>query len=404
MSPEEVVSAHSAFLDWLAAFGLGGAGLIALAVVLLVRALRSPFEPVHAPPSTDREARAAVRMAALSAGLAGALAMVFTSSSDLTPDGLVLRGVLLIVGSMVAAAVARLVIVGNARIVCCGTALSALVLLVHAQVDMDFWLPGSAWWCWLLLGSAASAASRDAGSAAPRADRTPHRRSVDRGLLSIVGAASLVAAVLLAIMSVRAGVQERASERAALLIERAVESGEAPPRAAAAALLAEATQAVPGNAALWSAAVEQAMRAIDLVPRDDRTARLDRSAEAIRLAQQAFDARPEIETARVLVESRYLGAIERRRQPDASVSRGPSDSEVDAELLMAMDEVLRRDPRSLPAWRRSVEIRMLLGDDDGARAAAKRMLEIDASYALDPLRRLSDTDRAALERLIGGAK
>lgn len=412
MSPEEVMSAHSAFLDWLAAFGVSGLGMVALSVMLLVRALRAPLQD----PSLDAQPSAAlgpatpsaVLPAAGAAGLGSALAMGLTSSTDLTADGVSLRLLAMVISMVVAAAVARTVERGEARLVMIGGALAALVLMVHAQLDMDFWLSGSAWWCWLLLGSTAAADARPWHASVPAGNESQRASPpwLERGTLAVAGVIACAGACALGIMSLRAASQERAAEQAALAIEHAIARGQPPPRSAAAQALEHAAAVIPSNAAIWGAAVEQSLRAIDLVPRDQRALRREHSSEALRLATRAYAARPELSTARLLVDAHYLHAIERRRDAAGSIAPGPASTEdaagaaADAALLASIDAAIVRDPRSLALWRRSVEARSLLGDTAGAAAAAQRTLEVDASFALDPLRQLTERDRAALDRII----
>lgn len=394
-SPEEVVSAHAAFVDWIAVFGIGGVGVIALAMVLLVRSLRAPWRCDMAPsalstPSTPPGPPTGL-LAAISAGTGGALAMSLTASTDLNADSLVIRAAALFIAigtSLLVAHIVERATPEDERIIGVGTAVAALVLVVHAQVDMTFWLPGSVWWCWLLLGIAAAAAR-------------PAARRLDRPALAIVGTAAMLAAFVLGIMSVRAGVQERTAERAALAIEAAARSGQAPPRYPAAQLLAQATTVIPGNTVIWQAAIDQALMSIDEIPKQETGARLARLRETRDLAEQAVAARPESLTLRLLADVRLREAIEWRRDRNGTIVPGPdiNDPEADRALIQAIDAVLARDPRSLTMWRRRVETQLLLGDTAGAAASAKRAIEVDASFALDPLRRLSDREREALERI-----
>jgi len=417
MSPEEVVSAHSIALDWLAAFGIGGVAVIAIVIMLLVRALRAPFEPpleqaleqaldtrtASAPATAPAPATAAsadlaqvsaagpapALMAAGSAGLGAALAMALTSSTDLSAESMGLRLLALVAAVVVALVAARIVEAGERRLVDAGAAAAALALLVHAQIDMSFWLPGSVWWCWLLVGAAAAGAR-------------PVRRAFDRIALALTGAGAMAAALALGVMSVRAGVQERTAEHAALQIEAAAAAGAPLPRLEASHLLADVADVIPGNTVVWQAAIEQSILSVDQLPLAESGARLARLLETRDFAEAALAARPELMTMRLVADVRLREAIEWRRSRSGTIVPGPDVNapEADAALIASIRAVLERDPRSLPMWRRLVEAQRLIGDATGAAESATRALEVNASYALDPLRQLSTRDRAALERAI----
>ncbi|MBX3354748.1 MAG: O-antigen ligase family protein [Phycisphaeraceae bacterium] len=393
-SPEEVTSAHGAFVDWMVSFGAGGAGLVVLALFLLRASLRGAARDEDEPDAPTAQERSALGsapgFALLAAALGALLALALTSSSDHAVESLSVRLLGSVIATVMAPLAARLVLRGG-RVIALALAVSAWALLTHAQVDMDFWLPGSAWWCWLLLGTAAAGAG----------SRPPSR--ADRPMLALVGVLSLAAAMALAVVSMRAGIQERSAERAAQSIEEAAATGEPLPRRAAAMLLEESTQAIPGNALPWLAAVEQGIRAVETVPPSETTEREALAREALDRAERAFRSRPELATARLLVDAHALVAIESRRDARGTVVPGPGEPDEDAALREAIDTALRRDPRSLGMLRRMAEINLLLSDTAGAERAARRALEVNESFTLDPLRQLAPADRAFFERLISAA-
>lgn len=411
-SPEEVMSAHSAWLDWLAAFGLGGLGLVLLSLRLLVRgamnAAAAGRDDEIAPPGGDR----ADLLTAGLASLAGAgLALAVASPTDFDPAALFVRLGASLAALLLTVCTAVILARGNRPVVSVGAAVAALVLLMHGQLDMTFWLPGSVWWAWLALGIAASGAT-------PAVTGATRARSGATLLHGVMSALAFVAFVLLAVTSLRAGVQERAVERAARSVERAVERREAPPRSLVADALADAALIVPGNEAVWLAAVEQALMSVHRLDRSDAPARHAASRHAVDLAMLFARARPGIASDKLLADALMRHLIERRdagERLEGVLDRDERgewlDPGVPAELrsmagslLQSLERLTHRDPRSTGAWIALAEARLMLGDERGASSAARRALEVDSSYRLDPVRMLTDSERRRIERLTGAER
>lgn len=432
-SPEEVMSAHSAWLDWLAAFGVAGVGLVALSVRLAWRALRGAAEPSaestapRAEASAERAQTTAQPNPAAASGATGAaarshaelptiatcaslagsaLAVGSTSWTDLEPAALTVRAAATLAAALAAWSAASVMQAADRssdaapqRTVLTGFALAALALLVHGQVDMDFWHPSAVWWCWLMMGTAATAW--------PRA--SPARR-VDRVIRPVLMVVTFAGAAWLAITGLRAGAQERALERAARRLEEAVAASEPLPRARAAELIEQSLVLEPRNEVVWQAALEQMLFAMDQIPRDSaqRQALLER---AVVLGDSAYSARPCAATAKLRLDAHHRRLMERFGGPAEVALRlaqpaptQPMDGpEADA-VVAAAEEYLRRDPRSTGAWIQLSEIQWLLGHPSAAVNAARRALVVDASFALDPLRRLSDFERERLERRARSSK
>jgi len=397
LSPEEVASAHSAWFDWLTAFGLGGMGLVALSLRLLYRgvrgaaALSEPEEPVDAGERADLLTAVAATIGA------SLLALVLTSSTDLDAASLSVRLGAALASVLVAACAAAILAHGDRRIVAIGCAVGAFAMLLHGQVDMDFWLPGAAWWAWLVLGVAATAAA-----AATSAGRAIPRRIIN-GFVAVIAFGAFVALI---VTSVRAGVQERAVERAARAIEAAVQRGDAPPRTLVAEALADAAWIIPGNDAVWQAAVEQSILGASQMDQANAPGRMAAALRAIEIAADAFTMRPCMSTAKLRADALHRLAILRRDTGAPIRDGGTGDSGADdpdralaASIIDATLELTRRDPRSTQAWIRLAEVRLLLGDERGASDAATRALEVDMSFRLDPLRQLNDRERERLTRL-----
>jgi len=105
--------------------------------------------------------------------------------------------------------------------------------------------------------------------------------------------------------------------------------------------------------------------------------------------------------------------------PPSGLSRGgrvtpaPPTQSTALEVSRTRDEALRRSalesvvrwatdqlvtsPRSVGAWLQLAQAQEALGLREKARQSYEQALKADATYELDPLRRLSDADRAAIE-------
>ncbi|PJF24092.1 MAG: hypothetical protein CUN53_19580 [Phototrophicales bacterium] len=59
-------------------------------------------------------------------------------------------------------------------------------------------------------------------------------------------------------------------------------------------------------------------------------------------------------------------------------------------------QLTRRDPNSIGAWRRLADILWMRGDHHQAAAAYQRALECDRNFELDEFKQLSERERAAI--------
>jgi hypothetical protein len=61
------------------------------------------------------------------------------------------------------------------------------------------------------------------------------------------------------------------------------------------------------------------------------------------------------------------------------------------------------NPRSVRGWMRAAEGAFALGAGEDAARFAGNAFGVDASYALDPLRRMTDAERARMQAIIDAA-
>jgi hypothetical protein len=118
-----------------------------------------------------------------------------------------------------------------------------------------------------------------------------------------------------------------------------------------------------------------------------------------------------------------LGMLSEQGPPDARSESVCSASALLAEAVLAQvragvdtDEVLaaselRRwglsqvelNPRSVRGWMRAAEGAAALGQREDAARFAGNAFGVDASYALDPLRRMPEADRVRMQAIIDAA-
>ncbi|MFO0895162.1 MAG: hypothetical protein U0574_09460 [Phycisphaerales bacterium] len=400
-SPEEVMSAHAAIVDWVAAAGAAGAAWVLLAAWMLWRALRDALRPPDQDDAEDERAAAqpAPRSVPLLAAVPPLAALLLMATVDGDEGAVALRG-----GSAVAAAVlawALWPLLQGGGAVVAALAAAAWVLALHGQLDMIFWLPGSAMLPWLLLGAAA-------GWTAPAA--RARRASPFAALPAFIAVASLCLACTLGWWSVRAFRQQALVEAAADALASAGDAARADPgrtraaaaraefdaRCRAAASLEAAFQLFPGHRLLRHDAALEWLRAASLpaalIPAED----LCRAAAGAVLAATlpAGAGVPGFPLQRLRVEAGWRRA--QLRCDAGAAAEPPALRALEAEA----ETLLRLNPRSAAGWMRLGEIRTARGDSAAALQAWAKALEADDSFRLDPLKQLPAAERALLKRLM----
>ena len=245
---------------------------------------------------------------------------------------------------------------------------ATVTLLVHAQIEMTFFDPGSVTWMMCVVGLAG-------GVVSSRADRPRPAMGV---------AAATVVLVIAGYVSYQAALATRARldavEAARLVHSRASNRPhEAAQREAAAALLIGAHSSFP-DPWLFEEAARQMIVATELTDDDSRRETLANSAVGWARIATSYD-RPTafaVELDAVLLLQRVTGG-------------GWVDAIWTAELLTQID------PHGVAPWLRLGDVLWESGDHIGAAAAYRRALDNDANLELDPLRQMSDRDRRLAE-------
>ena len=164
-SPEDVASAHSMTVDWLASIGVVAIAWIMAAVRLVLPSAESPAED-DASTSSGFRWTGRRRVAVVMVGL-GIFAIQCFVESPLEVDGVLLRIGAVAMGIFVAAVVIGLLADVPESLVRAVAVAAAVVIAAQAQIEMLLWQPGALVACWALLASAGGAGSRSAGADVP---------------------------------------------------------------------------------------------------------------------------------------------------------------------------------------------------------------------------------------------
>lgn len=381
-SVEEVVSAHGAFADWMITLGAAGIGLIAFQ--LSMAWWSAPQRPTGKPASERAEA-GVTEIAVASVVFAAVISIAFEAPS-LDNAAFFWR-----LAGLGAGAVTAWVVVllsheyapASNRAV--GVAALAAVVLTHGQIDMVFWLPGSALWAWVALAVAA-AWNGDRHDDQTGAARAPVPRLHRLAVGSMAGLVVAVAIGLVFVVSPALQRQDQIALSAAAQLNedaktRSVEQLAAG-RANAAALLAQASQSWPRRSAYAVCAAEQWQAAA--------------SAEPV-----PMDAVLWLRSGRELVEgiagedsngfaARIVASTIAIREAEYS-----SGSWQAAET--ALRSVIAVNHRHTESWIRLAGVLRRQGNRAGARDAILRALEVDETFAGDPMRQFSAQRRELIE-------
>lgn len=422
LSPEEVTSPHSVFFDYLACLGLLGGAWVLLIGAGLWRIGRA-LDPTPTPspdPTPGTPAGLFVRLLLALALLTSTLALR-ADAVLLTPDQLALRVVVLLLWIAFALALWRLLGAHSPRIERLVAAAAGVLLIAHAQIETTPVMPASAPLALLLFGAAVP------GPAEPR----PRVRAAFAAGASLAVAAALGWGILIWRSDTLAW--QRRLEAAGRPIntftqlQTRLESGRAsgsladqPARIAQEASAATGLQAPADPRALhafleqgkWQAAeqaVEPLTEALGIDP-NHHGVRAALVRLHVDLAQRDLAAGRDpwrrLDTATALaIEGALAGGT-----PGGWMMLGglhlaraeftTSENVREAELLLALDayeESAERNPHGLEPVQRIFEIAGRLNLPDRRRAAAERLLEIDALLRLDPLKRLTDEQRSRIE-------
>ncbi len=369
-NPEEVLSAHSMFVDWTTTLGVVGTAWTFLVLALLWRSGRaSDTNDTKDNSAHDRDSRAPL-YAALAVVLLGLLPAFFFEAIALdtaTKEATRIAGVLAYVVAAAGLTVLfrRLPPAALERI--CIGALVALV--IHGQIEMTFFDPGSAVWALCLIGFVGGATARRGGA--------------------IVGYASaavlLVGSVWLAGFGVAPALraQQLMIQAADTLYPPAVSRAEqARQRWEAADLLRSAyDHHLDTDYFLIEQAAKQFATASSFAEDARQLDLMERAIESVRRAIKDHHKPSSIALAGELYRLKAL-----RTKDDADWSTA-------IEFARRMTKL---DPYGIGSWKRLGDFQWERGRQFEAAQAYDRALQADANFELDELKQLPPHERQTL--------
>jgi tetratricopeptide (TPR) repeat protein len=359
-SPEEVASAHSMFADWLAMLGVLGAAWIGLVPLLTWRGGaardRTADETVEAP------APAASRMPLLAAAIVAVLGLLPAlpfEAADVDSLGKEIGRAIGVLGYVACAAGLGLVLPRmRSSAVDRALACAAVVLVVHGQIEMTFFDPGSVTWMMCILGLAGGALVRPA-------------RSRSGIIVSIV--LLVFAVVLLFTGACRLVIAQIPMGEAAGILYPPEETrdDQLRQREQAAEQLDIAYSASPSWVMPLDEAVRQLLVAATLAEGPRRLELID---SAFALAEQAMADHGKPTSIALAGEAAWFRAAE---------TGEPDDWQRAIDLNRRLTDI---DPHGIGSWLRYGDVLWESGRRDEATTAYRRVLVNDANFELDPLK------------------
>jgi len=376
---ELVQSAHAAFTDWVAQLGLGGAAWIAAALAMLVWSARgAAMEPAPLPAPPARDGRPQWIVAAVA--MACTLLAIGQESHTLHATDLAVR----LVGGAAWAGVAAMLLprlwsarAGGAHLLFP----AALAMLCHAQVEMTLWNPGSTAWLLLLLGAAVP--SHGLHPDAAEMERAP--RLLPRAL-----AGAMAWALALACLPVL-GLQRR--------VTSALD-------AAAQQLVRETRPDAPLDAATARRRAADAIRPWSRLLASDQLLRAA-VAEGVRsprgvsdLRAACVDADDAVDRGTGPLPASRLETLQRASLAWLALAEATGEHPDQVGARERALAVVAFEPRATAIWLRAARLAQRTQDPRAAEFA-RTAIEVDDSFALDPLAMLSPRDRSQAEHLAG---
>ncbi len=399
-APEEVISAHSMWADWLSSLGV--LGLAWIAVVLawlwlagagegLIRLMRSSGVVNDAPTTPGRR----FLLVALGVVLAACALAVVPELHTLDALGLILRGVGMTLAVVLVVAVVQTLEVPS-RSAAAALLGASVVLAVHAQIEMTLWNASSVGW--VLAFIAVTSAHWVEGQPVLARARIPAQSGVRAASVAavVLAGASVWWAVLPAAADAR---RERAAAGpiAAYHDHKTHAANEVPSmvrESAAQVLLGD-----PSQPSVWarrplrlSAALRQWAIVLNQVPPESP----ELAALGVRARHSASMAVHECPSDAVLSAAQLVARTLMRAGSDA-----PLKLQAAQDLRDWASQQLDASPRDVNAWLNLGIAHQALGDPGEAQMAFRMALAADLTYQLDPLRQLSADERAELRRSAG---
>jgi hypothetical protein len=373
-NPEEVISAHSMFVDWATTLGVVGTAWTILVLVLLRRSGRASDTPGTTPGTKDNSAHERDSRVPLYAALAVVVLGLFPAFlfeaialDTATKEATRIAGVLAyVVGAAGLTVLFHRLSAGALDRICIG---AVVALVIHGQIEMTFFDPGSAVWALCLVGLVGGSTARRGGA--------------------IVGYAS--AAVLLAGSVWLAGFGVAPARRAQQLMIQAADTLYPPAESRA----EQARQRWEAAGLLRSAYDHHLGADYFLIEQSARqfavASSLTDDAQQLELLERA------IESVRRAIEDHHkpssialAGELYRRK---ALRTKDDADWSTAIEFARRMTEL---DRYGIGSWKRLGDFQWERGRHFEAAQAYDRALQSDANFELDELKQLPPHERRTL--------
>jgi hypothetical protein len=363
------------FADWLAMLGVMGTAWIGLVLLLVWRG--GAADDRTAGETGDAPAPTSSRMPLLAAAVVAVLglmsALPFEAADVDTLGTEIGRGVGIL--GFVACAAGLGLVLPRMRSSAVDRALgcAAIVLVIHGQIEMTFFDPGSVTWMMCVLGLAGGALARPAGS----------RSGIVAAIVLLVFAAGLLFTGAGGMLGAQVPIFKAANM---LYPPRVTRQDQLQQREYAADLLGYAYRERPSWVMPADEAVRQLLIAATLV---DGPRRLELIDNAFAHAEQVMADHGKPTSIALAGEAAWFRAAE---------TGEPDDWQRAIDLNRRLTGF---DPHGIGSWQRYGDVLWESGRRDDAATAYQRALDNDANFELDPLKRLSGRDRVALRQRIG---
>lgn len=374
-NPEEVTSAHNVFIDWLCMLGALSVAWVAIVFILLRRAGQHLGEQVEFITGSDAESfMRALAQCLLFVLIFGIVPAILFELHTLDVVMFVPRAIGAAGYIALAMAIGFVTTAVDRAYVLWPFAAGALVLVVHGQIEMTFFQPGSVVWIMCVLGLAGGALVKT----------TPTSRGA--GWLAL--ALSIAVALWIGTTGWLPALQQQRliAEAAGLIHPRAEDQEQfVQQRTTMAERLLDAYDRMPSN----HRPLLQAIRQFELIAAqlagDRRTEALE---QAFKLADRAVHVHDRTESYSRRASVAYqLAAVTR---DETFVEQAIADARV----------VTARDPHGLLGWQRLGDLLWLAGRGAEAIDAYQRTLEINENFELDPLKQLPERHREGIKQRI----
>ena len=372
-APEEVASAHSMFVDWIAMLGVGGMALGIIALILLWRAGRG----VHLDGEERSGASPRSALAFLTIVAAAGLVPAFLIEQHVL-DGVTLvsriAGILafILLGVLASAVVQA----GGARAARIGFIAAAIAFFAHAQIEVTMTHPGALVAGWVFLGVAASDIEARA----------------DRWRTGLAGAVLCFALSVWMIVDqvIPAARQQAYMEEEATLLRRLASAVRENPDDSSAkhAFLKEradfdydlirAHDIMPSNPQPHEVAVRSWLSVARRDP--DPDSRQSAAWNAMRMAERLQGAHPSPDSTALLAQSAE------------TLARLTNDPAHRQRAIDARRELARLDPQSVQTHLALADLLWDAGEIEEARDIYRKTLELNGNWHLDELKQLREDE------------